>query len=165
LEGVTAELANASPLTKIDPDSPPIRYLRRYSSFITPKVGLLTADTWTFIAIYLRNLLLNWIVLIPLLLGVLTLPRIIVALTLAPTTQTEPLFFIPTPSGDFGIFGRHVFLFAGLLLISWALAYIMFNRPIVREELRQSSKRWRGKSNQRSFLYACLLPLSLAAFA
>src|SRR6185369_12206392 len=54
-----------TPLSKVDPDPDPIHFLRRYSSFITPKVGLLSADTWTFVAIYLRNLLLNWMVFIP----------------------------------------------------------------------------------------------------
>src|SRR6185503_5297271 len=51
LSGVTRDLANTSPVSKVDPDPDPIRFLRRYSSFITPKVGLLSADTWTFIAI------------------------------------------------------------------------------------------------------------------
>ena len=87
LSGVTTDLANQTPLSKVDPDPDPIRFLRRYSSFITPKVGLLSADTWTFVAIYLRNLLLNWMVFIPLLLSVLTLPRFIVSIT---TTESHP---------------------------------------------------------------------------
>src|SRR5262249_14788329 len=39
----------------------------------------LSADTWTLIATYLRNLVLNWAILVPLLLGVLAIPRLFVA--------------------------------------------------------------------------------------
>lgn len=40
-----------------EPD--PIRFLRRYTSYLTPKMGLISGDTWAAAAIYLRNLLLN----------------------------------------------------------------------------------------------------------
>lgn len=36
-----------------------IRSLRRYSNYLTPKLGVFSADTWTMISIYLRNLVLN----------------------------------------------------------------------------------------------------------
>jgi hypothetical protein len=155
VEGVTAELSNLTAKTKVDPDPEPIRYLRRYSNFITPRVGLLSADTWTFIAIYLRNLLLNWLVFIPLLLAVLMLPRLVVSITSA-----EDQF----SGGTFNVPGRYLFLTLGFVLTTWAIAYIMFNRPTVREELRQASPTWR-KSSQRNFLVWCLLPLSIAAFS
>ena len=48
-----------------DVEPPEISWLRAYSNFLTPRVGLLSADTWTGVAIYLRNLLLNWLVIIP----------------------------------------------------------------------------------------------------
>ena len=48
-----------------DVEPPELSWLRSYSNFLTPRVGLLSADTWTGIAIYLRNLLLNWLVIIP----------------------------------------------------------------------------------------------------
>ncbi len=43
-----------------------LRHLRDYSNFLTPKVGLLSTDTWTTLAVYLRNLLLHWLMLLPL---------------------------------------------------------------------------------------------------
>src|SRR6185503_11158350 len=155
LEGVTAELSNLTPKTKVDPDPEPIRYLRRYSNFITPRVGLLSADTWTFIAIYLRNLLLNWLVFIPLLLAVLMLPRLVISITSAEDQFSGGFFYLA---------GRYLFLILGFILTTWAIAYIMFNRPTVREELRQASRTWR-KSSQRSFLVSCLLPLTIACFS
>jgi hypothetical protein len=41
----------------LEPDF--IRNLRRYSSYLTPRLGLLSGDTLALVSIYLRNLLLN----------------------------------------------------------------------------------------------------------
>jgi Patatin-like phospholipase len=48
-----------------DDEFPPINHLREYSAYLTPKVGLFSADTWAALAIVLRNLLLNWLILVP----------------------------------------------------------------------------------------------------
>lgn len=50
-----------------DPDreTPPLAHLRQYSNYLTPKVGLLSADLWTAVAIILRNLFVIWLILIP----------------------------------------------------------------------------------------------------
>jgi hypothetical protein len=60
----------------------PMERLRFNQNFLTPKVGLLSADTWSFLATFLRNLLLNWLVFLPLLAGLLLVPRIIEAFLL-----------------------------------------------------------------------------------
>jgi len=39
----------------------PIRWLLRYASYLTPARGMFTADTWTMVAIWLRNSILNQI--------------------------------------------------------------------------------------------------------
>jgi len=167
LAGVTEDLANSSPRTKIDPDAAPIRYLRQYSNFITPKVGLLTADTWTFIGIYLRNLFLNWLVFIPLIIAVLLLPRLLLAITLAQPLKAD---FKPLPANfseglyNFLInYGKHIFLLAGFVFGVWSLAYIIFNRPGVREQLKKHSRCWRDRADQGSFLRWGMLPLLGAA--
>jgi hypothetical protein len=162
LAGVTNDLRNTPPDTKIDPDPEPLRYLRRYSNFITPKVGLLTADTWTFIGIYLRNLFLNWTVIIPFLLGWLMLPRLYNSALLAWFPESESAL------GGFTLFcypfeGRYFPLAVGCLLAVIAIAYVSFNRPYVREQLRVRSPFWYGQTGQRSFLRLCCLPLTLAA--
>jgi hypothetical protein len=48
-----------------DVEPPEISWLRAYSNYLTPRVGIDSADSWTGVAIYLRNLLLNWLVIIP----------------------------------------------------------------------------------------------------
>jgi hypothetical protein len=46
----------------LEPDQ--VRFLRKYSNYLAPWTGLLGADTWTVVAVYLRNLILNLLVLI-----------------------------------------------------------------------------------------------------
>jgi hypothetical protein len=55
------------------PDVEPqnLAWLRTYSNYLTPKIGAMSADTWTAAAIVGRNLLLNWLVILPVLVGVL----------------------------------------------------------------------------------------------
>jgi hypothetical protein len=57
----------------------PVRHLREYSNYLTPHSGLLRLDSATLIATYARNLLLNWLVLVPLILAVLLVPRLYLA--------------------------------------------------------------------------------------
>jgi predicted acylesterase/phospholipase RssA len=60
-------------------EAPEVNFLRDYSNYLTPRVGLLGADTWAAIALYLRNLLLNQAVLITFLSGILVIPWIVSA--------------------------------------------------------------------------------------
>jgi hypothetical protein len=39
----------------------PIKWLQRYASYLTPRRGILSTDTWTMIAIWFRNMVLNQI--------------------------------------------------------------------------------------------------------
>ena len=64
-----------------DEDAPdPIEHLREFNSYLTPRLGLGSGDTWSLVAIVVRNLLLNWLVLLPLLMTVLMAPRLLVSL-------------------------------------------------------------------------------------
>lgn len=53
----------------------PLRWLRRYSNYLTPRVGLFSADTWVAFAIWLRNTFLNQIVLVSSIMLVMLLPH------------------------------------------------------------------------------------------
>src|SRR6185437_6498977 len=53
--------------------------IRADSNYITPQLGLFSADTWTVVALYLRNLLLNWTLFVPFFMGCLMLPRLCAA--------------------------------------------------------------------------------------
>ena len=57
-------------------DSDPLSRLRLNVRFLDPHVGLRSIDVWTLATIILRNLLLNWVVLVPLLAAAALLPRL-----------------------------------------------------------------------------------------
>jgi len=147
VEGALGTTATNSPLC---PEPEPIRHLRSYSRYMSPRFSVLSADTWTLVGIYLRNLLLNWAVLIPLILGVLAIPRLAVSLV----AWEKPWPWLPGAA-----------LLTSLLLGSWAVAYIVTNRPSLISSLK--SKRGVASPYRREgwFLVLCLLPLLLSAMA
>ena len=55
-----------------------LKFLRSYSNYLTPRLGLFSADTLTAVATYIRNLYLNLSVLLLYLAAALLLPRILV---------------------------------------------------------------------------------------
>jgi hypothetical protein len=61
---------------KDDKEQPPVRFLRVFSNYLTPKLGFFSGDTWAMIAIYLRNLLLNQTIILALMATFLLLPRV-----------------------------------------------------------------------------------------
>ncbi len=68
-------IANRNSGSKAEPDQ--IKFLRQYSNFLTPQVGVLGADTWAVIATYLRNVMLNMAILVAVLSAVMLIPRLL----------------------------------------------------------------------------------------
>lgn len=69
---------------KVDPHKRPprsepraVQYLRRYSNYMTPRTGMFSADTWTLICTYVRNTMLNMLILVAWLSAVFLLPRVL----------------------------------------------------------------------------------------
>jgi len=61
---VRKRLAGVGSHTGGDPEAPPLRHLRSYTSYLAPDLGF-TLDTFTLGAIILRNLIVNWTMLLP----------------------------------------------------------------------------------------------------
>jgi hypothetical protein len=57
-----------------------IEGIRRDSNYLTPQLGLLSADTWTLVTLYVRNLVLNWAVFLPFFMACFMFPRLWMAL-------------------------------------------------------------------------------------
>jgi len=70
---VIDQLATAAP-TSGDPEPQPIRHLREYTSYLTPRYGF-TLDTLTLLSIVMRNMILNWMILVPLVMALFCLPE------------------------------------------------------------------------------------------
>lgn len=83
-----------------------IRFLRQHSNYLTPKAGLFTADTWSILVTYLRNGLLNLIILTCLIAAMLMLPRLLAAWGSIMTDANIKLFSLV--SGGFGLSAAYV---------------------------------------------------------
>jgi hypothetical protein len=57
-----------------DRTDPALRSLRNYTNFLTPQSGFGSSNTWSAIVLWLRNVLLNWLVFGPLLLAAAIVP-------------------------------------------------------------------------------------------
>jgi hypothetical protein len=66
-----------------DKEPTEIRFLRVFSNYLTPKLGIFTGDTWAMVAIYLRNLLLNLVIVLAGVAAFLLLPGAIESLASA----------------------------------------------------------------------------------
>ena len=76
----------------VDEEPEPIRHLRRYSSYLNPRAGIFSADSWTLGAIYTRNVLIN-LLLLPLVMTVVLFGRGVIRLydEFARTTDAKSL--------------------------------------------------------------------------
>lgn len=140
IQGVIEDLANKQPKSKLDPEPEPIRHLRDYSNYLSPKLGFLSADTWTLVSTFFRNLLLNWLVLVPLIAAVLMIPRIGV-----------PIVALPPDGKHWLLWGSFIL---GFTSAAAAIGYMGLHRP--------SNG---SRTGQKNFLIGCLLPLFISAIA
>jgi len=146
LVGVEEQLANQGTVPTgsaeriLNPEPRPIKHLRNYSNYLSPKLGLLSADSWTLAATYIRNLLLNWLVLVPMLGAMLMVPRFLVAILNRAPVESRSLWL-------------WLFFALGAIGALIATAYVGWNRPSTTDSRR----------GQTDFLIGCLLPLALSA--
>ena len=104
-----------------NPEPSPICHLRQYSNFMTPATGLMSADTWAFFSIYIRNLFLNWTIFVPLIAALLLVPRMLFA---AVKTYVE---YVKDPNASPG--PSRFLLAAGVIAGSFSIAYIVNKLP------------------------------------
>ncbi len=64
-----------------DIEPPETSWLRAYSNYLTPQLGITSADSWAAVAICIRNLILNWLVIIPIVCIALLLLKLIATLS------------------------------------------------------------------------------------
>jgi hypothetical protein len=66
LTSVAVQLGQPRDNSRPNPEPVEIQNLRSYSNYLSPRLGIFSADTWTLFATYIRNLLLTSLVMIPL---------------------------------------------------------------------------------------------------
>jgi hypothetical protein len=141
MDAVIQDLS-ASPADRLDPEPKPVAHLRSYSNYLDPKLGATSGDTWTLIATVIRNLMLNWSILLPLLAAALLIPRILLEL-ISLASMHRPY----SPSVLYTVLGL-AFLFG----IS-AVRFVTLNLPAFGDR----------KEDERAYLRKGLLPFVLTA--
>ena len=126
-EGVLDELQRR-PESTLNPEPQPIRHLRIFSNYLTPKTGLTSVDTWTLVASYVRNMFLNWLVLISWLAAAMMIPRLHLAAILLPPEgwYSSPDYLQILHRYNIGL---TILLVLGFLLIAIAMAYSIIDVP------------------------------------
>jgi hypothetical protein len=126
-----------------DTEPPQITNLRADSSYLTPKVGALSADLWADLAMIVRNLVLNWAVVLPAL----------CALVLAAKGYASVQFALTQSATDGLSVCLWAALIAALLAFLVSLSYQSANRP----------SQGRSNRSQGWFLICDLAPAVVAA--
>jgi hypothetical protein len=135
-----------------------VRFLREYSNYLAPRPGILSADTWTMIAIWLRNTMLNQAVLVLALAGMLMAPWTIwftlVSLLTHPDTTGHVSLSTTAP----------VLLIVATLLMMIASGYT--GQQLLRFNLSPDELvTWKGKRlDQIGVITRIVVPVTLAAF-
>ena len=132
-------------ISLLDTEPEPIQHLRRYSNYMSPKLGLLSADTWTLVGTFLRNLALHWLVLIPLMIAALAIPRLAVSIASwnYPKNWAEKLLIL-----------------IGFITAIISVTYMIGNLPSLRDEDGIRKKR----GSESKFLRWAWWPLIATAF-
>src|SRR5437763_8441382 len=140
------------PTTEAPENGPdPIQHLREYNNYLSPKLGLFSADTWTLVATVARNLFLNWLVFVPLLLLALMLPRLVLSFARLGETLKDYYGVIMEAHGRV----EQILPIVGGLLFAIAVCNAFRYLPGIG-----------GKEHTESdFLKYCFLPLLLAVLA
>ena len=122
-----------------------LQQLRANSNFLTPRLGAFSADTWTGVALYIRNFLLNWFIFAPLFLGLLLIPH----------AAFDVLIWV---NNAIGSLNWALLAIAGLLLLA-GLAMSVAGRP-ARDRLSPSGLPERPVApNELGFVLTVLLPV------
>ena len=114
-------------------EPPELQHLRQFSNYMSPKVGFLSADTWTLVSIYFRNLFLNWTISLPLISAVLLIPRIFYAVMNLGNNGKD---YVNKPS--------YIIFIGSIIAAIFAVCYILYELPS-NKKLR--FKRLRDKGN------------------
>jgi hypothetical protein len=126
MRGVVAKLKHR-PDSPLEPEPEPIRQLREFSNYLTPKTGLMSVDFWTLIATFVRNMFLNWLVLISWLAAAMMIPKFyLAAISLQPNWANYLKYIQIMQLWNFSL---NFLLALGFALVAVAMAYAIIDVP------------------------------------
>jgi hypothetical protein len=120
-----------------------ISHLRQYSNYLTPRLGMFSADTWSMAAIWSRNTLLNLLILVAAFASALLIPRLLGFLTyIQPGSDPQPHWLSFPGSGLAGWVAAIVLIpptvFIGLNLLELTTDLALLRKDIAKK-VSQSS--------------------------
>jgi hypothetical protein len=127
IQQVEEKLSAAPDSPRESSDPPEVHFLRQYSNYLTPRKGLLGADFWAFAASYLRNTMLNQIILVLALLSLLLLPRSFVYLLHLLENAEESLRGRFSETVQAYMESQYFALGLGLVLVFLAVVFVGLN--------------------------------------
>lgn len=146
-------IANRQAGSKIEPDQ--IKFLRQYSNYLTPQLGILGADTWAVIATYLRNVMLNMAILVAVLSAVMMIPRLLLWLVNEYSSAVKyGELYTPGFARWFGTIALVAFLVA--------VFFISLNISLVSHP--RNKQRWLFCQEQECVLTRVVAPLMISGF-
>jgi Patatin-like phospholipase len=160
LRGVVDQLKRR-PDSTLEPEPQPIRHLREFSNYLAPRTGLTSVDFWTLITTFIRNMFLNWLVLISWLAAAMMIPRLyLAAINLQPSWPAWGLDMDLAKYTELANQIKHdwdiwlnILLAIGGALIAVAMAYAIIDVPSTGN----------ARLSQRRFLEFRQFPLMLAS--
>jgi hypothetical protein len=149
LSGAKSAKAETEPAT--------LRHIRAFSYYLTPRFGLFSADTWTLIATMTRNILLIWLVTLPVIAAFLMLPRLFVAGTMTTLAEWR----------DYGIDPGTFISILGVIGTALAIIGIAFvQRNLYTYSGRNTTETAsRAPATFQQFIIWCFAPLMIAMAA
>lgn len=140
--------------------------LRDFTSYLTPRTGLTSSDTWTGVAILCRNLVLNWLLFLPLFIVLVWLPKfltIVLGFMELNVLDRRGSIELDLPGHVDGGTGKTLdfvvsvapiplLIIVGMAFYVWALYFM------ARQQIGAG-----GNGGLRAFILNALLPLWLAA--
>jgi hypothetical protein len=131
--------SNAEP-KKHEPNE--IKYLRQYSNYLNPQSGLFSIDSWALLASYIRNTVLNMVLLVAMVALVFCLPGLLTWLV---------------------AHYQHSAIWLPLTLCSLAVA-VFFSAFSIALLPNPDNRRWLTAQSQSNVLVLVIVPLMLAGF-
>lgn len=131
-------------------EAPELRFLRQYSNYLAPQGGMFSADTWTLLGTYARNMGLNLAMLVAWMCALLLLPRLAV----------WGVNRVIAPGGPWAAWSDAAWIVGVLLFLGavFCIALSISSKP------ESSQGRRRFPLSQGAVLWFINLPLLLAGF-
>jgi len=107
---------------QVDQEPEPVYHVRAYSNYLTPRGGVFSTDTWVLAAIYLRNTLVNLLIVLLMAAAVVALSRLAVWGYAQGVDSVERTWWED---------GRLLLTIVALVLGAGAVLFILWNRIVV----------------------------------